>query len=376
MKPSRMIWCVLALVLAFAGEAAAQIARVSGEVRDLEGKPFADVAIVIKNKGTGQTFQLKTDKNGRFAQILLTGGTFDIDFKVKEQVVHHVTMALPSGSDETLNVNFKELAGKQSTSAAALAAQKKQEEELKHFDALKGHFDVGRTALDQANLIHDQIKSAPADQRAALQQKSAELYQTAINEFQEAQKMAAPNEPGLHLIWANMGLAADSAGRYEEAVAAYQKAIELKPRQTSYYTNLGNALARLGKIDEARTLYEKAATLDPANAAMNWRNLGIVLSNANKMKEALEPLRKAAELDPKSAQTWYLLGAALVNAMEYKTEGDKLVPILQPGTIEAYQKCIELDPKGAYGTQAKQGLEALEAMGLGIQTKVKATKKK
>ena len=54
-----------------------------------------------------------------------------------------------------------------------------------------------------------------------------------------------------------------------------------------------------------------------------------------------------------------------------------MLPILAPGTVEAYQKAIELDPNGPYGAQAKQGLESLEAMGVGIQTKVKsrATKK-
>ena len=59
-----------------------------------------------------------------------------------------------------------------------------------------------------------------------------------------------------------------------------------------------------------------------------------------------------------------------MNTMDFKQEGDKLVPVLQPGTQEAYQKAIELDPNGTWGAQAKQGLEALQAMGVGIDTKV------
>ncbi len=55
--------------------------------------------------------------------------------------------------------------------------------------------------------------------------------------------------------------------------------------------------------------------------------------------------------------------------MEFKQDGDKLVPVMQPGTMEAYQKAIDLDPNGPYGAQAKQGLEALQAMGIGIDTK-------
>jgi hypothetical protein len=85
----------------------------------------------------------------------------------------------------------------------------------------------------------------------------------------------------------------------------------------------------------------------------------------------VDPLKKATEADPRNAQAWYLLGAALVNTMEFKTEGDKVTPVMQPGTVEAYQKAIELDPGGPYAAQAQQGLEALQAMGVGgITTRV------
>ena len=47
-----------------------------------------------------------------------------------------------------------------------------------------------------------------------------------------------------------------------------------------------------------------------------------------------------------------------------------------PGTIEAYQKAIELDPNGTYGQQAKAGLEQLQQMAPGIDLKVNVRKKK
>ena len=117
--------------------------------------------------------------------------------------------------------------------------------------------------------------------------------------------------------------------------------------------------------------YQKSAELEPANAAQAWRNAGITLYNAGKMKEAVEPLKKATEIDPKSAQAWYLLGASLVGAMEYKQVGDKMQVTVLPGTLEAYQKAVESISMGRYGQQAKQGIEALAAMDKGIETKVK-----
>jgi len=80
-------------------------------------------------------------------------------------------------------------------------------------------------------------------------------------------------------------------------------------------------------------------------------------------------------VDPKSAQAWYLLGASLVGAMEYKKVGDKMEVVVQPGTVEAYQKAVELDPSGPYGQQAKQGLEALQQIAPGIDTKIRTKKK-
>jgi len=137
--------------------------------------------------------------------------------------------------------------------------------------------------------------------------------------------------------------------------------------------------ARSGKVDDARASYTKSAELDPPNAATAWRNFGISLYNAGRLKEAVEPLKKASELDPKNPQVWYLLGAALVGSMETKKNGDKIEFIIQPGTVEAYQKAVELDPNGgpnSYGAQAKIGLEALQQIQPGIDTKVNTRKKK
>jgi tetratricopeptide (TPR) repeat protein len=177
-------------------------------------------------------------------------------------------------------------------------------------------------------------------------------------------------------LWATLGEAYDLAGRNDEAAQAYQQAINAKPDDPGYYNNLGNVLAREGKIDEAKAAYTKSAELDPTHAATAWRNFGISLYNANRLSDAVAPLQKAAELDPKSAQTWYLLGASLVSEMTTKKVGDKEEVQFAPGTVEAYQKALELDPNGPYGAQAKEGLAMLQQLAPGIETKVNVKKKK
>ena len=67
--------------------------------------------------------------------------------------------------------------------------------------------------------------------------------------------------------------------KYDEAAAAYRKAIELKPDESAYQNNLGIVLGNAGKIDEATQALQKAAELNPAGAGQSYYNLGAVLTN-------------------------------------------------------------------------------------------------
>lgn len=381
MKSFRGTWKIAAvmataaLFFGWAAPVAAQFdAGFHGQVLSIEGKPWPDLGIRFVGE-QGQKMETKTDKNGKFFVRNLRSGVYVIQFLIPNQAQpYEQQRRLSAGEDQEVLVNFKEIVGKQG--AAAQEQMKKQEEEKQKFESVKTHFATGNTILDQARQVRAELQKAPADQRDPLKQKLTELTGQAVTEFEAAQKAAGEKDSNMHLLWAKLGEAYDLAGRNEEAAKAYEQAIALKPDSAGYHNNYGNVLARLGKIEDAQKAYVKSAELDPANAASAWRNFGIVLYNANKMKEAVEPLKKATELDPKSAQTWYLLGAALVNTMGYKQVGDKMEVIVQPGTAEAYEKAIELDPNGPYGTQAKQGLEALQLMAPGIQTKFTTKKKK
>jgi len=247
-------------------------------------------------------------------------------------------------------------------------------EEKGKFEEVKKHFAVGDAILEEERKTAADLRKAAADQRDALKGKITNLSNQASGEFRAAQKATAEKDPNQHLLWAKIAESYDLAGRNDEAINAYQQAIAAKP-SANYYNNLGNVQARAGKIDDAQASYTKSAELDPANAAQAYRNAGITMYNAGKMKEAVEPLKKATELDPESAQAWYLLGASLVGAMEVTKVGEKLEVVVQPGTVEAYQKAVELDPNGPYGQQAKKGLEALPLIAPGVDIKTKVKKK-
>jgi len=271
-------------------------------------------------------------------------------------------------------INFKQLLEKNPEAAAQM---KKQQEQQAKSSSMKQHFNNGVALLEKERAAKADLSKATADQRDAVKAQVADLSSQAVAEFQEAQKAAGEKDPNQHLFWARMGEAYDLAGRNDDAINAYKQAVTAKPDNAGYYNNLGNLLARTGKIDDAKAAYTKSAELDPSNAGLAWRNFGISLYQAGRMTEAIEPLQKATQIDPKNAQGWYLLGTCMVaDPSIYKTVGDKIEVTPKPGTAEAFQKAIELDPNGPIGAQAKQGLEQLNQLTGGIETKVGTTKKK
>jgi tetratricopeptide (TPR) repeat protein len=348
--------------------------KITGSIIDFDGKPWAGLAVKSKSE-QGTVQETKTDDAGKFQFVGLKNGKYTLTVQPPEMKEPFTIAVEVHGADAPpVNLNFKEILEKQNPEAAA--EYKKRQEAQQKFTGMKEHFQKAVALLEQERTAKAEVSKAPADQRDAAKQKVVDLSNQAIAEFQEAQKAAPEKDPNMHLFWARMGEAYDLAGRNDDAINAYQQAVTLKPDNAGYYNNLGNVLARTGKIDEARAAYTKSAELDPPGAALAWRNFGISLYQAQRMTEAVEPLKKASDIDPKNAQTWYLLGACLVASADYKQVGDKMQVTLKPGTVEAYQKAIDLDPNGTWGKQAKEGLDQVQQITGGIDMKTGNKKKK
>ena len=376
MKQYKQYWvmvtlaCVLSVVAGFVVTPAARAqgaAKAHGQISDSNGNPFSGIMVTFKNNATGQTYDAVSDSGGRYARGGIPAGSYTVQLKLKDQVIYDFPVELAAGQDFMRDVNFKELKAKESEDQAA--EEKKAAEARAKFAAMKTHFDAGLTALDQAKQARAQEDKLPKDQQASMQGQVDQASATAVTELQAALEGTSETDPNRNIVLARLGDAYETDGKYTEAADAYSKAAALKP-DPGYFNNLGNSLARTGKVDDALAAYQKAIQLDPMNTAMYWRNFAIGLYNTGRIKESVDPLKKATEADPKNAQAWYLLGAALVNTMEFKQDGDKVIPVMQPGTMEAYQQAMALDPNGPWGAQAKQGIEALQAMGVGIDTKL------
>jgi tetratricopeptide (TPR) repeat protein len=379
------IWVALILVLSCARIATAQgTGRIAGEVDDINGKPYPDVNIEIKNPDTGQTYTTKTDKNGRFTQLGLLSGVYVVTVtNEKDHVNFAVQFRVKQDEENVFKLNLAEHKSELGPSAEEL---KKREEEAGKFAHMKEHFDAGKAAMDDAATLRTQLKTAPADQQDAIKGKLSTDYQTAITELQQAEQGVPAKDTKNHaVVWSNLGQAYEYSGHYDEAASAFTKAAELQPTQAPLYdhlsTNLANASVAQPVLDkqkfaEAGAACDKAAAIDPTSAPRCWKNIGIILTNKNHQQEAVAPLEKATQLDPKDAQTWFLLGGALSASITPKQEGDKMVYEIPPGTREAYQKCIEANPSGPYAEQAKQSLDQLAALTGGEATSLSTKKAK
>ena len=360
---------------AVAQGAAAGVGGIWGNIKDEQGAAAAGISVVMTpQSGAGQESTAVSDKDGKFRKAGLPAGTYILSYRnADNQELFKISARVAANHDTDASLDMKD-----PKVAEFIAARKKELESEAKFGKMKTHFEAGNIALTQAQALRSQLSKAPADQRADLQAKLEPVAAQAVSEYQQAVAAAEPGDSkNRAAILAKMGEALDAAGRFDEAADTYKQGIALKPDAGSY-NNMGNDLAKAGKYDEAKAAYEKSAELDPAQAALAYRNFGIVLYSAGKLQgsPAAELLQKSVQLDPKNAQTWFLLGAALAANMTFKQEGDKVVFTLLPGTIEAYQKCIEADPNGPYAESARQGIEELKAMGLGIDKKVTAPKVK
>lgn len=383
MRNQAKLWMIAALMTAallFVGapRAAAQgDGVIAGKILDVEAKPWANLGIeAVSDQGAKS--ETKTGSDGTFTIRNLRSGIYQVNIILpapNQPFVVRVQVA--AGTPGRVDLNFKEEQAKAlaTQSAEEAAARKKQEEDKQKFQGMKAHFDAGVALLDQVKTAKAALAKATPDQKDAAKQQVADLSGKAVTELEASKASAPEKDANLHLIYARLGDAYDTAGRADDAIQAYKQAIELKPT-AGYYNNLGGILGRSGKVEDAIAAYQKSADLDPPNAAQAWRNCGITLYNANRLGDAVAPLQKSVGIDPSSAQAWYLLGASLVYKMTTKKVGDKEEVVLAPGTIEAYQKAEELDPNGQWGAQAKEGLEQLKAIAPGIETKVNLKKKK
>jgi len=243
---------VTLLFLAAAATAWSQssTARIKGTIT-AGGKPLPDAQVVLTSKDNGRKFKFKTDKNGQLTGYGVPFGAYDEEvFNATGEAVFKRALNIVSENGTTEN----DISVDVSSGGAGQPTVSKEE-----MEKLKGEREK---ALGENALI--------SQLNPALQAKDWATAQPIL------QKLIAMN-PRWDYLQA-LGNAQLNLGKYDDAVATYEKAIPLadaakndpkadpakaKAAVGQMLTSEGTAYLKLKKNDKAIEAYTKAASLDP-----------------------------------------------------------------------------------------------------------------
>jgi tetratricopeptide (TPR) repeat protein len=164
-----------------------------------------------------------------------------------------------------------------------------------------------------------------------------------LDESVAAYNKALAIKPDYAEAYYNMGNALKEQGKVEAAIEAYNKALAVKPDYAEAYNNMGNALKEQGKLEEASEAYNKALAIKP-NYAEAYNNIGATLKEQGKLEEAIEAYNKALAIKPNYAEAYNNMGVTL------KQQG-KLEE-----AIKAYNKALAIKPDSADAHRYLSGL--------------------
>ena len=350
----RVMGCAVVLALLMSVVPAfAQTGGLTGVAKGEKGEVLAGYPIIIERLDIKGIYKTKTNKKGEYIYIGLPLGNYKVTLQDPSgrALMYHegkrVGMGDPTEDDFDLAKERAQQAEEQKKAIEANPELKRQQEqreqEQKQFTGLKQLFEQGQLLMNEKR------------------------YAEAAQMFEQALPFA--KDRNLPVILGRLGESYQKAKMYDKAIESYQKAIAAKPDDATFHNNLGNVYAEMGKIPEAAAEFKKAAEMDPAQASRYYFNYGVVMYNSGKMDEAADALKKATDVDPNYADAFYWRALALMGKATMGADGKVVAP---PGTQEALEAYLKLDPDGKNSAAAQQMLQTLTGT---VQTEYKKTKK-
>lgn len=129
--------------------------------------------------------------------------------------------------------------------------------------------------------------------------------------FLQREKPRAPEPPNDADAWFRRGEDIESADP-RQAEEAYREALTLNPAHAHANLNLGAILCEAGRCDEALALYERAIAEGAATALLHY-NHAIALEDQGHFRQAVQSYERALEMDPALVDAHYNIGCLLEN---------------------------------------------------------------
>ena len=174
----------------------------------------------------------------------------------------------------------------------------------------------------------------PGDPVLALWAAKAELGTGRVDRASERVKAVEPRLKAWHQFWAIRSYVHVAAGRYSEAAACAETAIELGSHDAGAYCIAGTGLMAQGESSEAIRLLEAAVE---ANA--KWPearlNLASALALQGRLDEARQHLLAAMQLEPRRARAHVELGKLALRAGNVEE------------AVQRFRRAVDLEPTTA-----------------------------
>jgi tetratricopeptide (TPR) repeat protein len=131
--------------------------------------------------------------------------------------------------------------------------------------------------------------------------------------------------------WIHLGNACQAAERHDEAVGAYDRALDLKPDDNRTWYARGTTLRELGRHQESLESCDRALSLKPDHVGA-WNSRGVAQSELGRYEEAVKSFDHALALNSNHAEAWYNRGFTL-----YRLDR-------QEEALESYDRSLDLKP--------------------------------
>ena len=188
------------------------------------------------------------------------------------------------------------------------------------------------------------LDSQDADEWLKLGNAHASLGQ--LDEALAAYQTALKIRPDKPAALTNIGVVYYQQGKFDDAVQQLQKALEIDPQDAETHYMLGATYVQQQKLDEAEKSFNTAIELKPDLAAA-YTGLGNVQLARKNVDEAIKTLQEATSRQPNQAEAWLALGQAYA-AQGTKTEASK-----------ALNQCLQTSQPGPLRSRCEQVLQQL-----------------
>jgi serine/threonine-protein kinase len=208
----------------------------------------------------------------------------------------------------------------------ALAHAGKAEALLRVFQITRDPASIGRAADSARRAVELNGQLPPVHLTMGLVHLARGRYQDAIASLNRAVELEPRNTDALR----ELANAYEDAGRVAEAEATYRRAIELRHNSWAAYKDLGVFLNQRGRLGEAVPAFERVVALTPDNYS-GYSNLGGIYLKLGRVQDAERTLRKSIQIRP-TGGAYSNLGTVAYLQGRYADASD------------LYRKAIELNP--------------------------------